>query len=330
MSQVIDPLTPVKLPESLKGKTVVVAGAAGFVPSTLAQKYLELGARVIGLDNFITGSRSNVKILEQYEGFEFFEQDVSEKLPDFKDLKIDYVYSLASPASPIDFKEIPLEIMKVNSVGTWNLLELARAKGARFLEASTSEVYGDPEIHPQTEDYVGHVNPIGPRACYDESKRFAEALTMSYHTRYNVDTRIIRIFNTYGPRMRPNDGRVIPNFITQAMKGEDITIYGDGLQTRSFCYVTDLVEAIHRVMFTSDHTPFNVGNPDEYTIKECAEEIIKVLGSSSKLVHLPLPKDDPRKRRPNIDKLQRVSDYAPRVSFHEGIRATAEYFKSLE
>lgn len=330
MSQVIDPLTPVKLPESLKGKTVVVAGAAGFVPSTLAQKYLELGARVIGLDNFITGSRSNVKILEQYEGFEFFEHDVSEKLPDFKDLRIDYVYSLASPASPIDFKEIPLEIMKVNSVGTWNLLELARAKGARFLEASTSEVYGDPEIHPQTEDYVGHVNPIGPRACYDESKRFAEALTMSYHNRYNVDTRIIRIFNTYGPRMRPNDGRVIPNFITQAMKGEDITIYGDGLQTRSFCYVTDLVEAIHRVMFTSDHTPFNVGNPDEYTIKECAEEIIKVLGSSSKLVHLPLPKDDPRKRRPNIDKLQRVSDYAPRVSFHEGIRATAEYFKSLE
>lgn len=330
MSQVIDPLTPVKLPESLKGKTVIVAGAAGFVPSTLTQKYLELGARVIGLDNFITGSRSNVKILEQYEGFEFYEHDVSQGLPDFKDLKIDYVYSLASPASPIDFKEIPLEIMKVNSQGTWNLLELARHKGARFLEASTSEVYGDPEIHPQTEDYVGHVNPIGPRACYDESKRFAEALTMSYHTRYNVDTRIIRIFNTYGPRMRPNDGRVIPNFITQAMKGEDITIYGDGMQTRSFCYVTDLVEAIHRVMFTSDPTPFNVGNPDEYTIKECAEEIIKVLGSSSKLVHLPLPKDDPRKRRPNIDKLQRVSDYAPRVSFQEGIHATAEYFKSLE
>lgn len=330
MSQVIDPLTPVKLPGSLKGKTVIVAGAAGFVPSTLSQKYLELGARVIGLDNFITGSRSNVKILEQYADFEFYEHDVSEALPDFKDLKIDYVYSLASPASPIDFKEIPLEIMKVNSQGTWNLLELARHKGARFLEASTSEVYGDPEIHPQTEDYVGHVNPIGPRACYDESKRFAEALTMSYHTRYNVDTRIIRIFNTYGPRMRPNDGRVIPNFITQAMKGEDITIYGDGMQTRSFCYVTDLVEAIHRVMFSSDHTPFNVGNPDEYTIKECAEEIIKVLGSSSKLVHLPLPKDDPRKRRPNIDKLQRVSDYAPRVSFHEGIRATAEYFKSLE
>ncbi len=330
MSQAIDPLTPVKLPESLKGKTVVVAGAAGFVPSTLTQKYLELGARVIGLDNFITGSRSNVAILEKYQGFEFIEHDVSEKLPDFKDLKIDYVYSLASPASPIDFKVIPLEIMKVNSVGTWNLLELAKDKGARFLEASTSEVYGDPEIHPQTEDYVGHVNPIGPRACYDESKRFAEALTMSYHTRYNVDTRIIRIFNTYGPRMRPNDGRVIPNFINQAMKGEDITIYGDGEQTRSFCYVTDLVEAIHRVMFTSDHTPFNVGNPDEYTIKECAEVIIKVLGSSSKLVHLPLPKDDPRKRRPNIGKLQKVSDYAPRVSFEDGIRATAEYFKSLE
>lgn len=321
--------TPVILPTDLKGKTVIVAGAAGFVPSTLSQKYLELGARVIGLDNFITGSRSNISILEKYQGFEFYEQDVSDTLPDFKDLKIDYIYSLASPASPIDFKEIPLEIMRVNSVGTWNLLDLARAKGARFLEASTSEVYGDPEVHPQTEDYVGHVNPIGPRACYDESKRFAEALTMSFHTRYNVDTRIVRIFNTYGPRMRPNDGRVIPNFITQAMSGEDITIYGDGEQTRSFCYVTDLVEAIHRVMFTSDHTPFNVGNPDEYTIKECAEVIIKVLGSSSKLVHLPLPKDDPRKRRPNIDKLQKVSDYTPKVSFEEGIKATAEYFKSL-
>lgn len=321
--------TPVILPSDLKGKTVIVAGAAGFVPSTLSQKYLELGARVIGLDNFITGSRSNVSILEKYQGFEFYEQDIADPLPAFKDLKIDYIYSLASPASPIDFKEIPLEIMRVNSVGTWNLLDLARAKGARFLEASTSEVYGDPEVHPQTEDYVGHVNPIGPRACYDESKRFAEALTMSFHTRYNVDTRIVRIFNTYGPRMRPNDGRVIPNFITQAMNNEDITVYGDGDQTRSFCYVTDLVEAIHRVMFTSDHTPFNVGNPDEYTIKECAEVIIKVLGSSSKLVHLPLPKDDPRKRRPNIDKLQKVSDYAPKVSFEEGIRATAEYFKSL-
>lgn len=330
MSHSIDPLTPVKLPETLKGSTVVVAGAAGFVPSTLTQKYLELGARVIGLDNFITGSKSNIEILAKYENFEFIEHDVSEKLPDFKDLKIDYVYSLASPASPIDFKIIPLEIMKVNSVGTWNLLELAKDKGARFLEASTSEVYGDPEIHPQTEDYVGHVNPIGPRSCYDESKRFAEALTMSYHNRYNVDTRIIRIFNTYGPRMRPNDGRVIPNFINQAMRGEDITIYGDGSQTRSFCFVTDLVEAIHRVMFSSDHTPFNVGNPDEYTIKECAEVIIKVLGSSSKLVHLPLPKDDPRKRRPNIGKLQKVSDYAPRVAFEDGIRATAEYFKSLE
>lgn len=323
------PQTKVVLPTDLKGKTVVVAGAAGFVPSTLSQKYLELGARVIGLDNFITGSRSNVAILEKYQGFEFYEQDIANPLPDFKDLKIDYIYSLASPASPIDFKDIPLEIMRTNSVGTWNLLELTRDKGARFLEASTSEVYGDPEVHPQTEDYVGHVNPIGPRACYDESKRFAEALTMSYHTRYGLDTRIVRIFNTYGPRMRPNDGRVIPNFITQAMRNEDITIYGDGEQTRSFCYVTDLVEAIHRVMFTSDVTPFNVGNPDEYTIKECAEEIIKVLGSSSKLIHLPLPKDDPRKRRPNIDKLQKVSDYKPVVSFQEGIKATAEYFKSL-
>lgn len=319
----------VVLPETLTGKTILVAGAAGFVPSTLSEFYLNLGAKVVGLDNFITGSRSNVERLSKYKNFDFHECNIYESLPDFKSLNIDYIFSLASPASPIDFAEIPLEIMRVNSEGTMALLELAREKKARFLEASTSEVYGDPEIHPQVEEYVGSVNPIGPRACYDESKRFAEAMTMSYLRRYNVDTRIVRIFNTYGPGMRPNDGRVIPNFINQAMKNQDITVYGDGSQTRSFCYVTDLVNAIHNVMFSNVHTPFNCGNPDEYTIKECAEVIIKVLGSKSKLINQPLPEDDPKKRRPSLHKLQSISDYKPLVSFEDGIRRTAEYFKTL-
>lgn len=318
------------LPESLEGKTVVVAGAAGFVPSTLSEFYLKLGAKVIGLDNFITGSRSNIELLSKYDKFEFHEVDVAESLPDFSNTKIDYVFSLASPASPIDFKVIPLEIMKVNSMGTWRLLELAKEKGARFLEASTSEVYGDPEIHPQVEEYVGAVNPIGIRSPYDESKRFAEALTMTYHRRYNVDTRIVRIFNTYGPRMRPDDGRVIPNFINQALNNEDITIYGDGSQTRSFCFVTDLVNAIHNVMFSEVHTPFNCGNPDEYSIKEAAEIIIKTLNSSSKISYHPLPEDDPKKRRPDMHKLFTISDYRPLVGFEEGLIQTAEFFKSLQ
>lgn len=317
----------VQLPTSLEGKVVLVAGAAGFVPSHVCELYLNLGAKVIGLDNFITGSRSNIDLLNKFDNFEFHEVNIYESLPDFSNTKIDFIFSLASPASPIDFSEIPLEIMRVNSEGTMALLELAREKGARFLEASTSEVYGDPEIHPQVESYVGNVNPIGPRSCYDESKRYAEALTMSYHRRYNVDTRIIRIFNTYGPRMRPNDGRVIPNFINQALDNDDITVYGDGTQTRSFCFVTDLVDAIHTVMFSNDHTPFNCGNPDEYNILDCAHEIIKVLKSDSKITNHPLPEDDPKKRRPSLDKLRSISDYSPKVSFEEGIKRTAEYFK---
>ncbi len=317
------------LPVTMEGKTILVAGAGGFVPSAVCEFYLKLGAKVIGIDNFITGSRSNIDLLSVYKNFEFYEMNIYEKLPNLKEVKIDYILSLASPASPIDFAKIPLEIMRVNSEGTMKLLELAREKNARFLEASTSEVYGDPEIHPQREDYVGHVNPIGPRSCYDESKRFAEAMTMSFHTRYGVDTRIVRIFNTYGPRMRPNDGRVIPNFINQAMKNEPITIYGDGSQTRSYCFVTDLVEAMHRVLMSDDVTPFNIGNPDEYTVKETAEMIIKVLGSKSTLTYLPLPKDDPKRRRPDIGKIQSVSDYKPKVAFEDGIRATAEYFKTL-
>ena len=319
----------VELPTSMEGKTVLVAGAAGFVPSTLCEHYLKLGAKVIGLDNFITGSQSNIDLLSTYNKFEFYETNIYESLPNFGKENIDYILSMASPASPIDFGLIPLEIMRVNSEGTLKLLELAKDKKSRFLEASTSEVYGDPEIHPQTEDYHGNVNPIGPRSCYDESKRFAEAMTMSFHNRYGVDTRIVRIFNTYGPRMRPNDGRVIPNFITQAMKGDDLTVYGDGSQTRSYCYSTDLVQAIHNVLMSDDVTPFNCGNPDEYTVKETAELVIKILGSSSKIKYLPLPKDDPRRRRPNLDKLQSISDYKPTVKFEDGIKATAEYFKSL-
>lgn len=319
----------VVLPGDLKGKTFLVAGAAGFVPSHISEFYLNMGAKVIGLDNFITGTRENIEILTKYENFEFIECNIYEGLPDFKDINFDYVLSLASPASPIDFKVIPLEIMLVNSNGTLKLLELAKEHGARFLEASTSEVYGDPEIHPQVEEYVGNVNPIGIRSPYDESKRFAEALTMTFHRRYNVDTRIVRIFNTYGPRMRPDDGRVIPNFINQALGNRDITIYGDGSQTRSFCYVSDLVNAIHNVLFSQVHTPFNCGNPDEYTIREAAELIVGLLGSKSKVTFHPLPEDDPKKRRPNMNKLMAICDYRPQVEFKQGLEVTTEFFKSL-
>jgi len=313
---------------SLEGKTILVAGAAGFVPSHVCKHYLNLGAKVIGLDNFITGSPENIEELSKNENFKFFKCNIYESLPELTE-DIHYVFSLASPASPIDFSEIPLEIMRVNSEGTLNLLNLSKEKGARFLEASTSEVYGDPKEHPQKESYVGHVNPIGPRSCYDESKRFAEALTMSYHRKYKVETRIIRIFNTYGPGMRANDGRVIPNFINQALNGEDLTVYGDGSQTRSFCYVTDLVEAIHLVMFSDDPTPFNCGNPNEVTILECAQEIIKVLNSPSKISFRELPEDDPKKRKPDLSKIHAMCGYEPKISFEKGIRKTAEFFKKL-
>ncbi len=317
-----------KLPESMEGKTVLIAGSAGFVPSHMAELYLKKGAKVYGLDNFITGSKSNIELLSKYENFTFTECNIYEGLPDFKDVKFDYILSLASPASPIDFKIIPLEIMRVNSEGTMKLLELAKDHGARFLEASTSEVYGDPEIHPQVESYVGHVNPIGPRSCYDEAKRYAEAITMTYKTKYNVDTRIIRIFNTYGPRMRPDDGRVIPNFVNQVLKGDDITIYGDGSQTRSFCYVSDLVNAIDHVLMLGDHMPYNIGNPDEYTIKDCAALILESLGGNSELSFSELPKDDPKRRRPDISRVMKLG-YLPKVTFAEGLVATSEYFKSL-
>ncbi len=261
--------------------------------------------------------------------FHFFEVNIYENLPDLSKFKIDYIFSLASPASPVDFSKIPFEIMRVNSEGTYKLLELARTHNARFLEASTSEVYGDPEVHPQREDYFGRVNPIGPRACYDESKRYAEALTISFYRKYNVDTRIIRIFNTYGPRMRPDDGRVIPNFINQALQNKDVTIYGDGTQTRSFSYVTDTVHAIHNVMHSWDHTPFNCGNPDEYSILSCAKNIVEVLNSKSKLTFAKdlRMEDDPQVRCPDMSKLMSISDYKPQISFAEGIKKTAEYFR---
>ena len=319
----------VNLPENLKGKTVLIAGAAGFVPHTVAEFYLKLEAKVIGLDNFITGSRSNIEKLSSYENFEFIECNIYKDLPDFTHTDIDYIFSLASPASPIDFKKIPMEIYHVNTEGTRKLLELSLEKKARFLEASTSEVYGDPEVHPQPESYLGAVNTLGPRAIYDESKRMAETLTSTYQRLFAADTRIIRIFNTYGPGMCANDGRVIPNFINQALNNEDVTVYGDGTQTRSFCFVSDLVTAIHTVMFCDDSTPFNCGNPDEYSIIDCAKEIIKVLGSTSKIVFKELPEDDPKQRQPLLDKLLAISDYEPKVGFEEGIKRTAEYFKSL-
>ncbi len=315
--------------QEFAGKTFLIAGAAGFVPGHVAQFYLERGARVIGLDNFITGTRETIEILSAYPNFTFYEQNIYEGLPDLSDEKIDYVLSLASPASPIDFSRIPLEIMRVNSEGTRLLLELTKDKKARFLEASTSEVYGDPEIHPQVETYWGNVNCNGPRSCYDEAKRFAEAITMSYHRRYGVDTRIIRIFNTYGPRMRPNDGRVIPNFINQALRNEPLTVYGEGTQTRSFCFVDDLVRGINAVLMSDDPTPFNVGNPEEYTIIDAAKIIIKALGSKSTIIHKELPEDDPKQRRPNISKLTGATDYRPQVSFAEGLQKTAEYFRNL-
>ena len=314
--------------DNLEGKTFVIAGAAGFVPGHVAEFYLNQGAKVIGLDNFITGTETTINILSKYENFEFHRCDVAQSLPIIEG-KVDYVLSLASPASPIDFSKIPMEIMRVNTYGTWNLLTLTKEKGARFLEASTSEVYGDPEVHPQPESYYGNVNTVGPRSCYDESKRFAETLTHNFNTLYGVETRIVRIFNTYGPRMRPNDGRVIPNFINQALKGEDLTVYGDGSQTRSFCFVDDLVRAIDCVLFSDEPSPINCGNPDEYSIKDCAEKIIEILGSSSKISYLPIGKDDPKVRRPDLTKLKSVSNYEPKVSFLDGISVTAEYFKSL-
>lgn len=308
-------------------KTVLITGAAGFLGSHLCDRFMKEGYKVIAMDNLITGHKKNIEHLFGHERFEFYHHDVTKfvHVPD----ELDYILHFASPASPIDYLKIPIQTLKVGAMGTHNLLGLAKAKGARILVASTSEVYGDPLVHPQTEDYWGHVNPVGPRGVYDEAKRYMEAITMAYHTYHKVETRIIRIFNTYGPRMRLNDGRVLPAFIGQALRGEDLTVFGDGSQTRSFCYVDDLVEGIYRLLLSDYSSPVNIGNPDEITIGEFAEEIIKLTGTDQKVIYKPLPKDDPMQRQPNISLAREILGWEPKVSRQEGLKITYEYFKSL-
>jgi dTDP-glucose 4,6-dehydratase len=308
-------------------KRVLITGAAGFLGSHLCDRFIKEGHHVIGMDNLITGDLKNIEHLFKLEHFEFYHHDVSKfiHVPG----KLDYILHFASPASPIDYLKIPIQTLKVGSLGTHNCLGLAMAKGARMLIASTSEVYGDPAVHPQTEEYWGNVNPVGPRGVYDEAKRFQEAITMAYHTYHGLETRIIRIFNTYGPRMRLNDGRVLPAFIGQALRGEDITVFGDGSQTRSFCYVDDLVEGIYRLLLSDYAQPVNIGNPDEITIGDFAEEIIKLTGTDQKVVYKPLPQDDPTQRQPNIDKARSILGWEPKVSRAEGLKITYEYFKNL-
>jgi len=310
-----------------KQPRILITGAAGFLGSHLCDRYIKEDYHVIAMDNLITGSLKNIEHLFGQSNFEFHHHDVSNYVHVSGNL--DYILHFASPASPIDYLKIPIQTLKVGSLGTHNLLGLARAKNARILVASTSEVYGDPMVHPQTEEYYGNVNPVGPRGVYDEAKRFQEAITMAYHTYHGVETRIVRIFNTYGPRMRLNDGRVLPAFIGQALRGEDLTIFGDGSQTRSFCYVDDLIDGIHRLLLSDYANPVNIGNPDEITISEFAEEIIKLTGTDQKVVYLDLPKDDPKQRQPNIDKASKLLKWQPKVSRKEGLKITYEYFKSL-
>jgi len=307
---------------------VLITGAAGFLGSHLCDRFIKEGYDVIGMDNLITGSMDNIAHLMGNENFEFYHHDVSKYVHVPGELK--YILHFASPASPIDYLKIPIQTLKVGSQGTHNLLGLAKEKKARILVASTSEVYGDPMVHPQTEDYYGNVNPIGPRGVYDEAKRFMESITMAYHTYHKLETRIVRIFNTYGPRMRLNDGRVLPAFIGQALRGEDLTVFGDGSQTRSFCYVDDLVEGIYRLLLSDHPYPVNVGNPDEITISEFAEEIIKLTGTRQKVVYKDLPKDDPKQRQPDITKAKALLGWEPKVNRAEGLKITYEYFKSLD
>ncbi len=308
-------------------KRVLITGAAGFLGSHLCDRFIKEGYNVVAMDNLITGDLKNIEHLFKLKEFEFYHHDVSKfiHVPG----KIDYILHFASPASPIDYLKIPIQTLKVGSLGIHNCLGLARVKNARVLIASTSEVYGDPTVHPQPEEYWGNVNPVGPRGVYDEAKRFQEAMTMAYHTYHGLETRIVRIFNTYGPRMRLNDGRVLPAFIGQALRGEDLTMFGDGSQTRSFCYVDDLVEGIYRLLLSDYPYPVNIGNPDEITIKEFGEEIIKLTGTTQKLVSKPLPTDDPKQRRPDITKAREILGWEPKVSRADGLKITYEYFKSL-
>ena len=308
-------------------KKILITGGAGFLVSHLCDRFIKEGYHVIAMDNLITGSMSNIEHLMSLENFEFYHHDVSKHI--HVPGELDYILHFASPASPIDYLKIPIPTLKVGSLGTHNCLGLALAKGARMLIASTSEVYGDPLVHPQTEDYWGNVNPVGPRGVYDEAKRFQEAMTMAYHTFHGVETRIIRIFNTYGPRMRLNDGRALPAFIGQALRGEDITIFGDGSQTRSFCYVSDLVEGIHRLLMSDYVKPINIGNPDEISILDFAQEIIALTGTNQKVVFHDLPKDDPKQRKPDISRAQDILGWEPKVGRAEGLKITYDYFKSL-
>ncbi len=308
-------------------KRILITGAAGFLGSHLCDRFIREDFHVIAMDNLITGDLRNIEHLFPLENFEFYNHDVSKFVHVSGNL--DYILHFASPASPIDYLKMPIQTLKVGSLGIHNLLGLAKEKKARILIASTSEVYGDPNVNPQPEEYWGNVNPVGPRGVYDEAKRFQEAITMAYHTFHGVETRIVRIFNTYGPRMRLNDGRVLPAFIGQALRGEDLTVFGDGSQTRSFCYVDDLIEGIYRLLFSDYAGPVNIGNPDEITIREFGEEIIKLTGTTQKLITKPLPTDDPKQRRPDISKAKELLGWEPKVARAEGLKITYEYFKSL-
>ncbi len=306
--------------------TSVITGAAGFLGSHLTDLLLSKGHKVVGIDNLVTGSVANIEHLAGNQDFRFIQQDVTEFL--FLDGPVDYVWHFASPASPIDYAQLPIQTLKVGSLGTHKALGLAKEKAARFLLTSTSEIYGDPLVHPQTEDYWGNVNTIGPRGCYDESKRFAEAITMAYHRQHKLETRIVRIFNTYGPRMRLKDGRVVPAFVSQALRNEPITVFGEGRQTRSFCYCSDLIEGIYRLMMSDYPLPVNIGNPREMTMLEFAREIIKATGSRSKITFKPLPVDDPKQRRPDITLARKLLKWEPKVELADGLARTIEHFRS--
>ncbi|CAL1520402.1 UDP-glucuronic acid decarboxylase family protein [Chitinophaga sp. MM2321] len=309
----------------MEKKRILIAGAAGFLGSHLCDRFIKEGFHVIGMDNLLTGNIKNIEHLFPSPDFEYYHHDVTKfvHVPG----KLDYILNFASPASPIDYLKMPIQTLKVGSLGTHNLLGLAKEKKARILVASTSEVYGDPNVHPQPEEYWGNVNPVGPRGVYDEAKRFLESITMAYHNFHGVETRIIRIFNTYGPRMRLNDGRALPAFMSQALNGQDLTVFGDGSQTRSFCYVDDLVEGIYRLLLSDYHLPVNIGNPQEITLNQFAEEIIALTGSKQKIVYHPLPKDDPKQRQPDITKARAILGWEPKVNRQEGLKITYEYFK---